>query len=133
MKISRANLIALIMIAALAAYGTWLLSLDRLRPTIVMVALLVAASALPVLLRYLIARRALSILAGILLTPCILTAIVFFASSGEDTDWLPLIAAWAIVVTSPIFIGVSIVVSINVKKRAEQTAGANAATLRSST
>ena len=132
MKINRANLIAFIMIAALAAYGTWLLWLDRLRPTIVMVALLVAASAFPVLLRYLIARRALSILAGILLTPCILTAIVFFTSSGEDTDWLPLIAAWAVVVTSPIFIGVSIVVSINVKRRADQAAGAKAATLRSS-
>jgi hypothetical protein len=133
MKINKSNLVTLIVIAVLAAYATWLLWLDRLRPTIVMVALLAAAFALPVVIRYLIARRALSILASILLTPCILTAIVFFASSGEDTDWLPLIAAWAIVVTSPIFIGVSIVVSINVKRRAEQTAGANAATLRSST
>jgi hypothetical protein len=132
MKINKSNLVALIVIAVLSAYATWLLWLDRLRPTIVMVALLAAAFALPVVIRYLIARRALSVLAGILLTPCILTAIVFFASSGEDTDWLPLIAAWAIVVTSPIFIGVSIVVSINAKRRAEQTAGANAATLRSS-
>ena len=132
MKINRSNLIALIVIAALAAYATWLLWLDRLRPTIVMVALLAAAFALPVFLRYLIARRALSILAGILLTPCILTAIVFFASSGDDTDWLPLIAAWAIVVTSPIFIGVSILVSIHLKRRAEQSTGASAAAPRSS-
>lgn len=120
------------MIAALAAYATWLLWLDRLRPTIVMVALLAAAFALPVILRYLIARKALSILAGILLTPCISTTIIFFASSCEDTDWLPLIAAWAIVVTGPIFIVMSILVSINLKRRAEQSAGANAATLRSS-
>jgi len=130
MKINKGDLIALIVIVALAAYATWLLWLDRLRPTIVMVALLAAAFALPIVLRYLIARRVLSILAGILLTPCILIAIVFFAPSGEDTDWLPLIAAWAIVVTGPIFIGMSILVSINLKRRAEQTAGANAATLR---
>ena len=132
MKINRSNLIALIAIAALVAYATWLLWLDSLRPTIVMAALLAAAFALPVILRYLIARRALSILAGILLTPCVLTAIVFFASTGEDTDWLPLIAAWAIVVTGPIFVGMSILVSINLRRRAEQTAGAKSAMLRSS-
>ena len=132
MKINRSNLIALIVITGLATYATWLLWLDRLRPTIVMVAILATAFVFPILLRYLISRRALSILAGILLTPCILTAIVFSASSGEDTEWLPLIAAWAIVVTGPIFIGVSILVSIKLRSHAEQTAGANAAAPRRS-
>lgn len=118
MKPDKSNVIASLVFLALVAYAGWLLWLDRLRPVFLMVAFLVAAFVLPVGFRYLIPRKAWSIAAGVLLTPCVLAFIVYLASTGEESEWFPLIAAWVIVVTLPVFAGMSILSALRLRRPA---------------
>jgi hypothetical protein len=100
----------LLAMVGLVVYAAWVLSLDMLRPVGLMMASLAVAFALPVGLRWLISRKAWSIAAGILLTPCFVAAMLFMASSGdrEAMAWYGLVVTWLVMVTAPVFIGISI-------------------------
>jgi uncharacterized membrane protein len=111
MNMKHAIRIALLIL--LLPYVVWIAGQDQLHPRAVFATLVVIAVLAPVLASRIFSQRVRSTVAGIVGSPVLIgLALFIFAAVENDREtlaWLPLIQAWAIALTAPVWIVLSVV------------------------
>ena len=103
--------IRILLLVLLLPYVWWILEQDRFSPGNLIPAFIIIAVLIPVILARVVAGRARSTAAALLGTPIVLCVVLYLLSLGdrESLAWYPLVAAWILAITAPVWVIVSAV------------------------
>lgn len=101
------------MLLLLLPYIVWIIGQDRFDPRSVFAALVAMSVVTPIITTRLIRSRLKGTLASLGITPVVVCVVLYlFAKADGDREflaWLPIIAAWVLLTTAPVWAVVSIV------------------------
>jgi hypothetical protein len=105
------KMVRIALLLCLVPYLIWILGQDRFGPRVFFYGLVVLAILVPVIVGRIVASRRASTIASLIIAPILLYLALYIDALGdhESLMWLPIVAAWVLAITAPVWIVLSII------------------------
>lgn len=116
--------IRIVLLILLLPYVAWILMQGRLNPRALLAALFLFAVLVPLILARMVGGRWSSTVTCLIVTPVVLSAALYVSALGdrEALAWFPIVAAWLLAITAPVWIVVSVVFGAMKDKKQKESA-----------